>query len=173
MDVKEFILKALERTPMMLANALKDVRPDELKWRPGPQANSIGFILWHVTRSEDRFIHTLIQQKPQVWEQPKWHQLFPNLPSDPAATGYGFTSDQVAEFQMPKQEDLMQYNQAVRAATVDFLKGLPQDELNKTIDHPRLGKITYAEVMALLLGEINSHIGQMDYIRGLAQSLRK
>jgi uncharacterized damage-inducible protein DinB len=173
MDVKDFILKALERTPMMLANALKDVRPDELKWRPGPQANSIGFILWHVTRSEDRFIHTLIQQKPQVWEQPKWHQLFPNLPSDPAATGYGFTSDQVAEFQMPKQEDLMQYNQAVRAATVDFLKGLPQDELHKTIDHPRLGKITYAEVMALLLGEINSHIAQMDYIRGLAQSLRK
>ena len=173
MEVKEFVLKALERTSMMLANALKDVRPDELKWRPGPQANSIGFILWHVTRSEDRFIHTLIQQKPQVWEQPKWYQLFPNLPSDPAATGYGFTSDQVAEFQMPKQEDLMQYNQAVRAATIDFLKGLPQDELNKTIDHPRLGKITYAEVMVLLLGEINSHIGQMDYIRGLAQSLRK
>ena len=61
----------------------------------------------------------------------------------------------------------------MRAATVDFLKDLSQNELNKTIDHPRLGKITYTEVMALLLGEINSHIGQMDYIRGLAQSLRK
>jgi len=173
MEVKEFVLKALERTPMLLANALKNVRPDELKWRPGPQANSIGFILWHVTRAEDRFIHTLIQQKPQVWEQPKWRQLLPNLPSDPAVTGGGFTSDQVGEFQTPKQEDLMQYNQAVRAATVDFLKDLPKNELNKTIDHPRLGKITCAEVIALLLGEINSHIGQMDYIRGLAQSLRK
>lgn len=68
MEVKEFLLKTLERAEAYLDESINDLTTEEMRRRPGPQANPIGFILWYLTRGEDRFVNTTMQQKPQVWE---------------------------------------------------------------------------------------------------------
>ena len=103
MEINDFILKFLERLKMALTNTVSDLEPDELKWQAGPQANPIGFILWHQIRAEDRFINAMLQQKPQVWEQEKWYQKM-NLSGDPNDTGSGYTAEQVAAFAVPELE---------------------------------------------------------------------
>ena len=171
METRELLIRTFERTPVALANALKDVRPEELKWRPGPQANHIAFILWHLTRGEDRFIQTRVLQKPQVWEAGNWAQRLA-IPAGPSDTGNSYTSAQVAAFPIPRLEDMMAYNQAVRVSTMEFIRSVKPEGLDRVVDSPR-GPMSVAELLTLSLAEINQHIGQIDYIRGLAQSLRK
>ena len=171
MEINDFILKSLERLKTLLTNAVSDLEPDELKWRAGPQANPIGFILWHQIRTEDRFINTLFQQKPQVWEQEKWYQKM-NLSGDPNDTGWGYTAEQVVAFPMPELERLLQYGEAVRTQTVEYIENLKPDDLSRIVEHPRLGQITVSDLIILLLGEIYQHIGQIAYLRGLVKSLK-
>jgi len=171
MEINDFILKFLERLKMALTNTVSDLEPDELKWQAGPQANPIGFILWHQIRAEDRFINNVFQQKPQVWEQEKWYQKM-NLSGDPNDTGSGYTAEQVAAFAVPELEVLLQYSEAVRTQTVEYIKNMTPEGLSRIIDHPRLGQITISELIILLIGEIYQHIGQIAYLRGLVRSLK-
>ena len=169
MEVKDFILKSLESMQRILTMTISDLEADELKWRPGPQANSIGFILWHQLRVEDAFIHSVLQQKPQVYEQEKWHQKM-GLPDDPDDTGGGYTAVQVAAFPVPGLDTLRQYGDAVRRQTIDYINNLEPDGLDRALEHARLGKITVGGLIILLFGELYQHIGQIAYLRGLVRS---
>ncbi len=172
MELKDFILKSLERVQTASTAAVHDLEPDELKWQAGPEANSIGFILWHLLRAEDRFVNTLFQQKPQVYEQEKWYQKM-GLPDDPNDTGSGYTAEQVAAFPVPKLNTLQQYGEAVRLQTIEYIKNMEPDGLDRVLEHPRFGKITIGELFILLLGELNQHVGQMAYLHGLVRSLKQ
>ena len=169
MELKDFILKSLERTQTTLADAVGDLELDGLKWRPGPEANPIGFILWHLIRVEDRFIHVLIQEKPQVWEEGKWCQRM-NLPNNPGDSGFGYTVEQVAAFPVPELSVLLQYGEAVRARTIEFIENLEPAGLSRILELPRLGRVTVGELIIRLLVEVNQHIGQIGYIHGLRKS---
>jgi len=172
MNTKELLLGAYERASLAMESATKDLRSDEIKWRPGPLANPIGFILWHVTRGEDRFVNVRIRLKPQVWDDEAWRKRL-GFTGNPADTGSGYTAEQLAAFNIPQLGDLMEYNRAVRACTVDYLKGASPDDLNRLIEIPGRPAMSVAEMLLYFLGEINNHTGQVDYIRGLVQSLRK
>ena len=171
MEINDFILKFLERLKTLLTNAVSDLEPDELKWQPGPQANPIGFILWHQIRAEDLYFHAVFQQKPQVFEQEKRHQKM-NISGDPNDTGRGYTAEQVAAFPVPELEALLQYGKAVRTDTIEYIKNMKPDEFSRIIDHPRVGQITVYALIIGLLGEICQHIGQIAYLRGLVRSLK-
>lgn len=54
MRVTAFIEDLLEESKRRLYRSLRDLTPEELAWRPAPDANSIGFIVWHIARVEDR-----------------------------------------------------------------------------------------------------------------------
>ena len=170
MDIRDLIIRAYERTPAALNNAVKDLRPEDIKWRPGPLANPIGFILWHVTRGEDRFVNSRIRQAPQVWDDEQWRKRL-NFGGNPADTGNSYTGEQVAAFFIPTLEDLLAYSQAVRARTMEYLKAMTPADLDKTVD--LAGRtFTAGDLLVLYLGEFNHHLGQIDYIRGLAVSRR-
>ncbi|MQG40589.1 MAG: DinB family protein, partial [SAR202 cluster bacterium] len=53
MTLNEFIEDAFNTEIEYLMDALGDITPEELMWRAGPEANPIGWILWHMTRVED------------------------------------------------------------------------------------------------------------------------
>ncbi|MEW6142681.1 MAG: DinB family protein [Chloroflexota bacterium] len=168
MEVKEFLIKTLERAEVYLNESTNDLTLEEMKWRPGLQANPIGFILWHLTRGEDRFVAN-IQQKPQVWEDPAWPNSL-NLPPDPNISGFGFTSEQVAAFPVPPLESLLRYHKAVRERTLSLIQSMTPADFDRVIEHPRLGKTTTGELFARIVVEISQHTGQINYLRGLKRS---
>jgi uncharacterized damage-inducible protein DinB len=167
-----FILNMLDQMQNALATAVNGLSREELTWRPGAEANSIGFILWHQARCEDAFIQSMIQQKPQVWASEKWHEKL-NLPENPQDIGYGYTAEQVTAFEVPELKNLLEYAKATRVSTVEYLKAITADKLEQVIQTPFFGKVTIGHLFAILLCEITQHIGQIAYLRGLQRGLNK
>ena len=54
MEMNELIQNGLENSKRVIDRTLDGLTPAELKWQPRPDANSIGLILFHCIRSEDR-----------------------------------------------------------------------------------------------------------------------
>ncbi|HEY41369.1 MAG TPA: DinB family protein [Dehalococcoidia bacterium] len=171
METSDFVLDTLEQVQNAVTTAVKGLSHEELTWRPGDEANSIGFILWHQIRAEDVLLHDWIQQKPQVWVTEKWH-LKLKLPEEPHDDGWGYTADQVAAFPVPELKDLMGYAEATRAQTTNYLKSTTADKLDEKIQTP-MGEYTIGQTIAILLCEIIQHTGQIAYLRGLQRGLDK
>ena len=93
-------MSALERNWGMVDRALEDVDDVILRSQPNGQSNSIGWLLWHMSRVVDRFVHTWCQDAPQLWVKDSWHEKF-GLDADPDDTGQGWSKDQVAGWQLP------------------------------------------------------------------------
>jgi len=72
MDAKELILRFLEQSQEYLSKALEGLSQEELAWSPGPECNSIAFILWHTTRVEDFFVNRVIQREKELYEAQAW-----------------------------------------------------------------------------------------------------
>ena len=117
MELKDYIkieLDGLKRTSTKTLNTLTQ---QELMWRPACGCNSMGLILFHVARSEDSFVQTRLQGKPQIWESGKWYN---KLNMAESAMGSHYTIDQVNAFPVPNMKDLLDYYEAVCAKTLDY-----------------------------------------------------
>ena len=125
MTLDEFIVDALAREQELLLEAVQDLTPEELGWRAGPEANPIGWILWHMIRVEDMWFQFFVQRKTEIWERDGWNETF-GLPT--RDNGFGHTQEQVADFPVLDLAALLRYGQAVRQATLEYLETLgPED----------------------------------------------
>ena len=64
MPAAESIITALNRNWAMVDAALEGLDDDTLARQPADQCNSIAWILWHMTRVVDSFIHTRLRGVP-------------------------------------------------------------------------------------------------------------
>ena len=48
---------------------------DDLAWRPDPEANSIAWLVWHLTRIEDDHVAG-VAGTTQVWDDDGWADRF-------------------------------------------------------------------------------------------------
>ena len=63
MNLKGFIEDVLTQERAGLLEVIDDLTPEELAWHPGPEANHIGWMLWHMFRAEDMWIQFFIQKR--------------------------------------------------------------------------------------------------------------
>ena len=173
MKTVDFILDLLDRVQQELTKAVDSLTDEEMAWRPGPGANSIGFVLWHQMRCEDQMVHAWIQGETQSWVSEQWFRKL-NLPDDPGKDGYGYTAEQVAAFLVPPLKDLLDYGAAVRIRTVQYLKNLAPEELDRVVHIEPLPEVDkVSELFSSLLVEIALHVGQIAYLRGLQRGIDK
>jgi hypothetical protein len=170
MEIKEYILLEFGGLKRGFGRALKDLTHQELMWRPACGCNSMGLILFHVARSEDSLIQATVQGKPQIWETGKWYEKL-NLPAE--ETGSHYTVDQVNAFPVPELKDIMAYYDAVRAQTLDYLKGVQSEELDKKVSMPPYGDLTIGIILSIIVNHSAQHIGEISYLRGLQRGLDK
>jgi uncharacterized damage-inducible protein DinB len=171
METSDFILDTLQQEQNAMMEAVNGLSHEELTWRPGNEANSIGFILWHQIRCEDSMVQGMIQQKPQLWVSDGWHQRL-GVTENPQDDGWGFTAEQVAAFPVPAIKDLLGYAEAIRTQTIKYLKATTAEKMDETIQTP-MGEYSVGQTIALLLSEIIQHTGQIAYLRGLQRGLDK
>ncbi|MFH1382086.1 MAG: DinB family protein [Chloroflexota bacterium] len=170
MELKEYIqieLDEMKRAVMRVADGLSQ---EELVWRPSPECNPIGLILFHMARSEDSFIQLRIQGKPLLWESEKWHEKL-NMPA--SETGSHYDGAQVNAFKPPLLKDLMTYYDAVRAKTEDCLKSVTADGFDRKFTMPRFGEVTVGGIFSIVVRHVNQHIGEVSYLRGLQRGMNK
>jgi len=163
MNLNEFIVDAFAKEQEFLSDAVGDLTPEELAWRPGPGANPIGWILWHMLRVEDMWFQFFIQRQTEIWERDGWNERF-GLPV--RDNGFGHTEEQVADFPALDLQELLRYGQAVRQGTLDYLKALGPEDYSQ-VPREQRPEMSVGAIFRQVIGEVYQHQGHIAYLKGL------
>ncbi|MBI2243680.1 MAG: DUF664 domain-containing protein [Nocardioides sp.] len=144
--------------------AVEGLDKDQLAHRPAPDTNSIAWLIWHTARVQDAQVAHLAGTE-QVWSTQGWVERF-GLPFDPADHGYGHSSDQVGKVRATG-DLLAGYLRAVHEATVAYLRGLTDDDLDDVIDTRWDPPVTRGVRLVSIVDDDAQHVGQAAYLRGL------
>jgi hypothetical protein len=158
---------ALQRNWDMVSSAVDGVDDDTLNRMPNDESNSMAWLVWHMTRVADRFIHTRFQDAGQMWIDGGWHEKF-GMDADPEQFGMGWSTGQVAEWASPSREVLMGYYDAVNASARSYINGLDSDGLARQVAAagPPGSTMSVADALGILVWDNVVHGGQVAYIRG-------
>ncbi|MDQ5856641.1 MAG: DinB family protein, partial [Actinomycetota bacterium] len=126
---RDLLIDAFTRVRELVVELTDGLTEEIATYRPGPQANSIGWLLWHLTRIQDDHVAALARVE-QAW--PKWRERF-GLPFSDWETGYGQTSEEVAAVR-PTGHLLAGYHADVHALTLRYLDRITTDELARVVD---------------------------------------
>ncbi|MFC0533699.1 mycothiol transferase [Phytohabitans kaempferiae] len=168
MDAREVLTEAFERLPELVRAAVDGLTPEELHWAPGPGANTVGWLVWHLTRMQDGHVAELMDAE-QVYVRDGWAARF-GLDPDPADTGYAHSAEQVARVRPESAEVLVGYFDAVFARTRDYLGGLSAKDLDRVVDESWDPPVTLGVRLVSVLNDDDQHVGQAAYVRGLVRS---
>jgi len=168
MGWNELIIDIFERMSQMLQRALDGLTDEELDKQPRSDSNSIGWLVWHLTRVQDNFVSGLLNMEP-IWIREKWYDKF-NRPSNPQDSGFGHSPEDVTSFRSPSSETLLGYHQTVLKQTKKYLTDLTIDDLNRKLDDPRFPTPpTIGIRMSMVVNDNLQHVGQAAYLRGILQ----
>lgn len=162
----EVLIEAFGRIRAVVHSALKDASIEMLTYRADAEANTIAWLVWHLTRVQDGHIAELVGED-QVWTAGGWVDRFA-LPFDPGATGYGQGADEVGDVRVDA-EVLALYHDAVHTRTIDYLSSLNDADFARIVDASWNPPVTLAVRLVSILSDDLQHAGQASYVRGLAQ----
>ena len=171
MAAVEGVLSALERNWEMVDATLASLDDAILARRPTDQCNSIAWLLWHMTRVVDTFVHTRLQAQPQVWLRDGWYARF-GMDPDPDNRGVGWTATQVAQWVPPAKDVQVGYYEAIKQATRAYLATLSDTDLEvRRVIPPVPEPRTVAAALGQMTWDNVAHGGQIAYLRGLFQGM--
>lgn len=143
-----------------------------LQYRPGTQANHIGWLIWHLSRiQDDHFVHLARALWPQENFEQRWiadgFSTRFELPYTVGDTGYGHDTNQIAAFGMFDGVLLTDYHEAVHESCHAILGRLKVSDLQTIIDHRWNPPVSTAVRLMSVLEDTTKHLGQAEYIAGL------
>jgi hypothetical protein len=162
----DILTEGFRRVQETVASAVDGLDEDALAFRPDPDANSIAWLVWHLTRVQDDHVADVAGGE-QVWTVGGWVERF-RLPFDVAAIGYGQSSKEVEEVRATA-EMLAGYQDAVHGATTDYLATLQPDDYERVVDERWDPPVTLLVRLVSVLNDTLQHAGQASYVRGLLE----
>ena len=163
MDVQTVVANALGLNANFIQMALEGLSDADLLTQPNDQCNPIGWTLWHQTRVEDAILSNA-GDRPQAWIDGGWHDKF-SMAADVGLMGMGDTMEHVAAFR-PTVEALKGYMAAVREKTLEVLKNLSPEDLDRELPTPDGGTRKVGDFLGILMLDNFHHSGQVCYLRG-------
>jgi len=160
----ELLTDAFGRISAVVHSALDGASIEALTFRVNPDANTMAWLVWHLTRVQDDHIAALLGQE-QVWTAGGWVDRF-GLPFETEATGYAQNAGEVAEVRA-EAELLANYYEAVHDRTIDYLQTLSETHLARIVDPRWDPPVTLAVRLVSILSDDLQHAGQVSYLRGL------
>lgn len=167
MDVDGYLVELFGRLPDLVHEAVDGLDEAQLTGAPGEGANTIAWLVWHLTRVQDHHISELSGVE-QRYLADGWHAHFGRGPDD-QDHGYGHTAADVASVR-GSAEDLIGYYDAVHAPTIEYLSGLSPADLDRVIDERWDPPVILGVRLASLISDCLQHAGQAAYVRGLLAS---
>jgi len=164
MNTSELLIDAYSRILGEVHEVVDGLDEKTLATRPGETANSIAWLVWHLTRIQDDHLADAGGYE-QVLTAGGWHDRL-GLPFDAADTGYGHTSEQVGQVQL-SAELLTGYYDAVHARTLEFLRLVTDDDLDRIVDRNWTPAVTLGVRLVSVISDDFEHIGQAAYLKGL------
>ncbi|MBN9097589.1 MULTISPECIES: DUF664 domain-containing protein [unclassified Pseudonocardia] len=161
----ELLIDAFDRVRETVHAAVADLTDDQLAVRLDADANSIAWLVWHLTRVQDDHLAG-VSDLDEVWTAAGWSDRF-GLPFPDAAIGYGQGSADVAKVRVPA-DLLLGYHDAVHAQTVAYLRDdLTDDDLERVVDERWDPPVTLAVRLVSVVNDTLQHAGQAAFVRGI------
>ena len=165
MDIAPLLLDIYGRIPALVREAVEGLDTGQLAWRPGPGANPIGWLAWHIARVEDSQLAELTGED-QLWVSGNWAQQL-GLEPDPANSGYGHSDEDVAAVRPEGPGTLVDYFEAAHSRMTRFLEALGPADLDRVVDERWDPPVTLGVRLVSIADDCLQHGGQAAYIRGL------
>lgn len=166
MTSAELLTDAFGRIREVVDEVLDGVTREQLNERVGPDANPIGWLVWHLTRVQDDHV-AAAGGLEQVWTSAGWDERFA-LDVEPGDVGYGQSSEQVAAVTVGA-DDLREYHHQVFEATIGFVSGLSDQDLDRVVDERWDPPVTLGVRLVSVIADDMQHAGQAAYVKGLLE----
>jgi uncharacterized damage-inducible protein DinB len=164
-DVAALLTDSFSRIGEEVHAAVDGLSAEQLAFRVDPEANSIGWLVWHLSRVQDDHVAGVAGSE-QVWTAQGWVERF-GLPFPVHAIGYGHSSDDVAAVQVKSPELLTGYYDAVAARTAEYVGGLTDADLDRVVDEAWDPPVTQGVRLVSVIDDCAQHAGQAAFVRGI------
>jgi uncharacterized damage-inducible protein DinB len=163
--VSDMLIDGFGRVRGVVRSAVDGLTADQLATSVEPGANTIAWLVWHLTRVQDDHFADLMGTE-QVWTADGWDERF-GLPA--GDTGFGHRRKDMEAVRVKSADELTGYHDAVYQRTADWLEGLDESELDKVIDENWDPPVTLAVRLVSVLSDDLQHAGQAAYLKGVLQ----
>jgi uncharacterized damage-inducible protein DinB len=167
MTSADLLMDAFGRIRELVHEVVADLAPEQLAFRVDGNANSIAWLVWHLTRIQDDHIAGVAETE-QVWTSGDWVERF-GLPFHREAHGYGHSSADVAAVQVESGELLIRYYDAVHERTIRFVRSLTDAALLRVVDDYWDPPVTLGVRLVSIISDDLQHAGQAAFIRGVIE----
>jgi uncharacterized damage-inducible protein DinB len=161
----DLLLDGFDRVRQVTHAAVDGLAPEQLGYRVDADANSVGWLVWHLTRIQDDHIADVARSE-QVWTAAGWADRF-GLPFGSDDTGYGHDSSAVAAFANVSAEQLTGYYDAVHERTLEFVRLLDDAQLADVVDERWDPPVTLGVRLVSIISDDLQHAGQAMFVRGV------
>jgi hypothetical protein len=165
MTSAELLADAVGRIRQVVHRAVDGLTAEQLAFRVDPEANSIAWLVWHLTRIQDDHLADAVQTE-QVWTSQGWAERF-GLPFDPRDTGYGHRTGDVAAVRVESGELLVGYYDAVHQQTIRSVEQLNDADLDRVVDRSWDPPVTLGVRLVSVIADNLQHAGQAAFVRGI------
>lgn len=165
MTPAELLVEAYGRLPDLVRACVDGLSEAQLAVRLDPDANSIGWLVWHLARVQDDHVAQAFDTE-QVWAS-SWRERF-DLPFEAADIGYGHSSGQVGAVQ-PSAALLTGYASAVVQRTLELLGTVAPEDLDRVVDRSYDPPVTLGVRLVSVLDDDLQHLGQAAFVRGIVE----
>ena len=165
MNTNELVADAFGRIHHNVHGALDGLDAGGINYRPDPDANSIGWLVWHLTRVQDDHVAHLAG-RGQDYVAGGWAARLSLTPDD-GDLGYGHSSAQVAAVRFDRPDDLLAYFDAVQAHSLEYVAAVTPEELDRIVDERWDPPVSAGVRLVSVIDDCIQHSGQAAYVRGL------
>lgn len=157
--------EAFGRLPDLVRGAVDGLDAHQLSLRPSGSANSIAWLVWHLTRVEDSHFAEAFGHD-ELWLASAYADRW-GLALDREDTGYGHSPDQVDAVRVGSTQQLLDYFDAVHSLAASLIAGLDDGDLRRVVDERWEPPVTLLARLVSVLDDTVQHAGQAAYARGI------
>ncbi len=163
----DVLVDAFDRIRGTVHQVVDGLGPDQLAFRVEREANTIAWLIWHLTRVQDDHVSEPARSE-QVWTSQGWVERF-GLSLPAADTGFGHFSDDVAALRDIPGEALAGYHDAVHERTTHFVQRLTDTDLARIVDASWDPPVSLGVRLVSVISDGLQHAGQAAFVRGIVQ----
>lgn len=165
MRAADVYVELYDRIPPLVRAAVEGLSADELARPPAEEANTIAWLVWHLTRVHDHHLSEVLEAD-QLWIADGFAARFGRDP-DPFDVGYGHDAGDVAGLRPEGPDVLVDYHEAVYARTRPYLQQLEDADLDRIVDRSWDPPVTLGVRLVSVADDALQHVGQALYVRGI------
>lgn len=164
MTSAQLLIDAFDRVRETVRDVLDGLDDDQLTHRVDADANSVAWLVWHLTRVQDDHVAGVADVE-QAYTAQDFAERF-GFSFDDGDIGYGHSSADVAEVRAGAGL-LRAYHDAVHQQTVDYVATLTDDDLPRVVDSAWTPQVTLAVRLVSVVNDTTQHAGQAAFVRGI------